>query len=521
MEQLNVRQIIEAVESGQIRIPAFQRGFVWEPDRVAFFMDTLYKQYPFGSVLIWRTKEKLKAERKLGPIELPVPKADFPIDYVLDGQQRITSAYLTFQTTIQLVQNEEWKDIYFDHTIEDGAQDTQFFALADAEVDPKRHFPLRAFFDTVQYRKLTRDMKDDLAKRLDSVQSRFKEVQLPAQILKTEDKGTVAVIFERINRQGVPLNTMQLLSAWTWSEEFQLQAQYDELTEELDDFGFSSAQTDENLLLRCTSAILTGSPRPESIVEIPGESVRKRFDEVVNGVKGALDFLRTNLHIERIDNLPFQTLLVPLSTFFAVSGNKQIVVTDEQRKTLVRWFWRASFSKRYSSGVIRNLEEDIRAMLQLRGGQASNLGGFQTSVSEGFFLENTFSLSSVNTKTFILLLAQSVPLSFISGSPVNLQDKLKEYNKAEFHHLTPRAFLKGKQIKFSPNVLANFAFVSRAENKKLGGGAPSQYKSHMSGNVDDILKRAISPQSLFKDDYDQFVVERARQLTAKAQGLIT
>src|SRR5690242_18405599 len=260
MEQLTVRQIIEAVENGQIRIPAFQRGFVWEPDRVAFFMDTLYKQYPFGSLLIWRTKEKLKAERKLGPIELPEPKADFPIDYVLDGQQRITSAYLTFQTSRPMIQDEEWKDIYFDHSIPDGAQDTQFFALAGSELDPKRHFPLRAFFDTVQYRKLTRDLKDDLAKRLDAVQSRFKEVQLPAQILKTEDKGTVAVIFERINRQGVPLNTMQLLSAWTWSEEFQLQAQYDDLTEELDDFGFNSAQVDENLLLRCTAAILTGSP---------------------------------------------------------------------------------------------------------------------------------------------------------------------------------------------------------------------------------------------------------------------
>lgn len=190
MEQLTVRQIIEAVESGQIRIPEFQRGFVWEPDRVAFFMDTLYKQSPFGSVLIWRTKEKLKAERKLGPIDLPEPKADFPIDYVLDGQQRITSVYLTFQTKQQLIQNEDWKDIYFDHTVPDEAQDTQFFALAGDDVIKEKHFPLRAFFDTVEYRKLTRDMKDELANRLDAVQSRFKEVQLPAQILKTEDKGT-------------------------------------------------------------------------------------------------------------------------------------------------------------------------------------------------------------------------------------------------------------------------------------------------------------------------------------------
>ncbi|HEX7515695.1 MAG TPA: DUF262 domain-containing protein [Chthoniobacterales bacterium] len=520
MDRLTIRQIVEAVESGQVRIPAFQRGFVWEPDRVAFFMDTLFKHYPFGSLLIWRTNEKLKVERNLGPIELPPPKADFPIDYVLDGQQRITSAFLTFQTNREIIESAEWKDIFFDHTIADAAQENQFLALSKDEIDSSRHFPLRAFFDTVNYRRLTKNLKDELAQRLDAVQARFKEVSLPVQIFKTEDKGTVAVIFERINRQGVPLNTMQLLSAWTWSEEFQLQGQFDELTEELDEFGYSSGQIDENLLLRCTAAILIGSARPESIVEIPGERVRKRFDEVINGIKGALDFLRTNLSVQRIDNLPFQTLLVPLSVFFAVSGTKEIVVSANQRAKMLRWFWRASFSKRYSSGVIRNLEDDIKAMLQLRGGQESNLGEFPSSVDCSFFVGNRFSLGSVNTKTMILLLAQQQPLSFVSGAPIDLENKLKEYNKAEFHHLMPRSFLKDFSKPHLVDALVNFAFISKSENKTLGGVAPSEYRKKMPENVDDILEHALCPPLLFKDDFNDLIRERSLILASAAAKLI-
>ena len=56
MEGLSIRKIIDKITSGEIRIPSFQRGFVWEEDDVAFFIDSLFKGYPIGAVLLWRTK---------------------------------------------------------------------------------------------------------------------------------------------------------------------------------------------------------------------------------------------------------------------------------------------------------------------------------------------------------------------------------------------------------------------------------------------------------------------------------
>ncbi len=63
-------------------------------------MDSIYKRFPFGSLLFWRTREVLKYDRTLGPFKLPAPKADYPIDYVLDGQQRVTSIYGVFQSDV-------------------------------------------------------------------------------------------------------------------------------------------------------------------------------------------------------------------------------------------------------------------------------------------------------------------------------------------------------------------------------------------------------------------------------------
>jgi hypothetical protein len=101
LEDFSIRSIVEGVTRGQIRIPAFQRGFVWDAERVAYLMDSIYKGYPFGSLMFWRTREQLKFDRDLGPFQLPPPKEDYPVDYVLDGQQRVTSIFGVFQTDMK------------------------------------------------------------------------------------------------------------------------------------------------------------------------------------------------------------------------------------------------------------------------------------------------------------------------------------------------------------------------------------------------------------------------------------
>jgi hypothetical protein len=84
----------------------------------------------------------------------------------------------------------------------------------------------------------------------------------------------------------------------------------------------------------------------------------------------------------------------------------------------------------------------------------------------------------------------------------------------------PRAFLKANyKGDLSDSVLANFAFLSRADNNEIGGIAPSAYRPKMPADVGPILESAFASETLFTDDYERFVGERAHGLLEAAKAL--
>ncbi|MEG3865221.1 DUF262 domain-containing protein [Microcoleus sp. T2B6] len=524
MSDIFISQVIEKVLSGQIRIPTFQRGFVWDADKVAVLMDSLYKSYPIGSLLFWRTRSRLRFERDLGPFRLPDVDPDYPIDYVLDGQQRITSIFGVFQSQVDAFSQEVWTNVYFDYRANTNAQESQFAALDESEADPNRYFLLRNFFNTVAYRRATASLEDEILELLDKVQDVFRQTRIPIQMLSTDDKTIVAIVFERINRQGIELDTLQLLSAWTWSEEFDLQRKFEDLSLELEPFGFRDVGQDQDLLLRCCAAVLTGNVKTDTLINLNGAIVRDRFQEMANGLKGAIDFLRDNLKIFSLDNLPYSNFLVPLSVFFSSTGNSQFRYTDSQRRTILKWFWRTCFSRRYNSQPIKSMQSDVGEISKLKLGQPSNLATISDAfeVESSFFKDNKFRSKTVITKTFILLLAQKNPYSFVTGSPISLREVLREYNRNQFHHMYPRAFLRSaNQDSYDDSCLANFCFLSTSDNNMISNSPPSLYRSVMpSLSMNEILEHAISPVSLFDDDFRVFVDERAELLAAEANRLV-
>jgi hypothetical protein len=486
-------------------------------------MDSIYKGYPFGTLILWRTKTQLRSERDLGPFTLPDRDPDYPIDYVLDGQQRLTSVFGVFQTDLKPRDDADtaWTHIYFDYTAAGDLQESQFVALAPADADPERYFPIGTLFNVTAYREATRDLTNERATQIDSVQATFKEAALPVQLFETDDRAKVAIVFERVNRLGVELDTLQLLSAWTWSEEFDLQERFRDLSDELKPFGFAGVGEDTNLLLRVCAAVVAGDVSAPTLLGLNGTEVRNRFDEVVNGLRGAIDFLRRNVKAERLENLPYPAMLVPLAVFFATRNGVSVSTTADQQNELMRWFWRSCFSRRFSSGVLRNLNRDLAEARKLRAAGSSALAEIPVTLDSEWFVDNRFNISAVNTKTFILMLAQADPLTFVSGSPVDLGEVLQSYNRSEFHHLFPRAFLstQGRQSD-DINRLVNFAIINSIDNKTLGGAAPSEYRAKMPPDrVSAILSSALCPEELFSDDYSQFIEARAHMLTAFGRQL--
>ncbi len=90
-EILRIEELVNNVKVGDIKLPKFQRPFVWKKSDILALWDSVYNGYPIGSILLWLTKERLASERRIGDLEINQRPDEYPINYLLDGQQRLSS----------------------------------------------------------------------------------------------------------------------------------------------------------------------------------------------------------------------------------------------------------------------------------------------------------------------------------------------------------------------------------------------------------------------------------------------
>ena len=90
-EVLRIEELVIKVKTGDIKLPKFQRPFVWTKKDILNLLDSIYKSYPIGSILLWLTKEKLASERRIGDFEIEDRREEYPTNYLLDGQQRLST----------------------------------------------------------------------------------------------------------------------------------------------------------------------------------------------------------------------------------------------------------------------------------------------------------------------------------------------------------------------------------------------------------------------------------------------
>ena len=104
-DRIDIDSIKYQIEQGELKVPQFQREFVWSIEASSKLMDSIVKGYPIGAFTFWKTKDRLRSVRNIGGLALPdSPTNDF-VNYVLDGQQRITSmrSWLIILLILQLL----------------------------------------------------------------------------------------------------------------------------------------------------------------------------------------------------------------------------------------------------------------------------------------------------------------------------------------------------------------------------------------------------------------------------------
>ena len=515
-----IDRLINRIEEGDIKIPAFQRGFVWNQDQVLELLDSIYRDYPIGSILLWNTNDRLKSSRNIGGFLIPDREPQYPVNYVLDGQQRLATIYAVFcKDRGRDPQNARYEidpgifEIYFD------LDDDKF--VADWElINGHANLKMTSLLDVNKFFEDVNRLDERYRQKARDLQSKFQNYEIPIVTTRKRKKEEVGIIFERINNTGTRLTTLDLMVAWTWGEDFHLREELDTIKEVLDSKGFG--ETPDKIILQCLSGIVEKTSKTKDIIELRPETVRGSIDNLKSSLEKSIDFLSTELNVISRDFLPHSHQVVPLTFFFSrVNAPNQ-----EQTRILKQWFWKTSFSRRYSASTDVKMNDDIAFFERVVNGDYSDIQKYSYSVDKSGLISQRFSRSNPFTRAFLLLIAQKTPLNLVNGNRIDLGTALSEYNSKEYHHIFPRIFLKNKGVETERiNSLCNFTFLPANANKVISGKSPADYIFNVtpSSGYSKILNSNLMPlrKDIYqKDKYDTFLEERATLILQYLDNLI-
>jgi hypothetical protein len=168
-----IASLLADVAKGNIKIPVFQREFVWKDDQIISLLDSIYHGYPVGSLLLWSTKERLKHERNVGGFRLPATPEDYPVQYVLDGQQRLSTLYGVFNSDAPT--NDPELAARFSIAFVPAAGEFLHASVADQ----KTSISLRSILDTTKLLPELQRFSTDNQNVIAGLTERFKDYEFP------------------------------------------------------------------------------------------------------------------------------------------------------------------------------------------------------------------------------------------------------------------------------------------------------------------------------------------------------
>jgi hypothetical protein len=547
-----VEELVGMIQRGELRLPEMQRRYVWKSTRVRDLLDSLYRGYPSGTILLWETNEE-------------VPLQDFSISQsinpyqstklLLDGQQRLTSLSAVIRgepievrgrrRPIEILFNMKHPDqlSVVTEVQEEGDEDTDELAdEAEATDDElQRRFEKMAFvvatnklealphwvkvsevlktdkdapflkragidsFDDPLYEKYSQRLA-----RLRGIRRYVYRMDILQRSLSYEE---VTEIFVRVNSLGAKLRSSDLALAQITAKWRHSLSVFQEFQNECAKVGFD---LELGLLIKNLIAFATGQSRFHTVATIPSEQLKTAWKESRQGMDFALNFLKQNVKIDSPALLSSPFLLIALSIY---GKQNKYELTPEQSKRLRFWALLANAKGRYSRGSSETLlDQDISSVL--RGAGVDDLidrlqlqvGRLDVSVGE---LEGRNQRSAL-FKTMFLAFREKGATDWRSNLAISLDHSGKQH-KLQFHHIFPKAVLKGAGITGREmDDIANLAFIGGQTNQRIRDKEPANYLPPLIEKIGagPFSSQAIpiDPTVLSVDAYIKFLAERRRMI---------
>ncbi|MFM7600711.1 MAG: DUF262 domain-containing protein [Pseudanabaena sp.] len=506
--------LVGEIEKGQIKIPQFQRDFVWTMQKSAGLIDSIIKGYPIGTFIFWRTKERLRSVKELGKQVLPDPEQGELVDYVLDGQQRLTSLFASLRG-ITLTREDGREDDFSRIFIDLNAEESEQIVITDLEGKNEKCLISILQLLTGDFMLLA-SYPQQYHEKLKIYKNRIESYQYSIILVKDAPIDIATEIFTRINVGGKPLSLFEIMAAKTFDYEknFDLREKFQELIDSLKPLNYETIS--DATVLQIVSIILSKECKRQVILQLNKNEFISTWEQAIDSIERTVEYFRNSYRIPVSQLLPYNALIIPFSYFFFHHKDKP---TGDKQKYLEDFFWRCALSGRYSSAVESKLAQDVKRIDQILAGELPSYD-WSIDTSEEFIKNNGwFSAARSYIKAILCIYAYQQPKSFNDNAIVNISNYwLKQANSKNYHHFFPKAYLKTKEYGvFYINHILNITIVDDFLNKReIGAKAPSKYMSKFRANPDlssTMMTHLIEDLNIFgiwDDDYDKFFDERAK-----------
>ncbi|WP_414469824.1 GmrSD restriction endonuclease domain-containing protein [Methanobacterium sp. ACI-7] len=545
-----VRYLNNPEKDGGFWLPNIQRSFVWNESQIERLFDSIMREYPISTLLVWKTKSKIRRRKfidnyrkGLKLTDFYVPESDKTKMLVLDGQQRLQSLFIGLKGTY------EKKELYFNVLSGEmvAPEDIRFkFKFIDSKSDEAK-LPWVKFkelvFSNEKFNKISRNIINSFERDLsedeievidDNIAQIVKIFQTGENILYQEidsvdnpdqyKEDDVVEIFIRANSGGTKLSKSDLLFSLLTSSWEDANEKMEELLDELNKTGFNFSR--DFVLKSCLS--LLGKGAAYSVDKFRLESTRENiisnWDEISNSIKDIKDYLEGKTYIRSDRALSSYLPLIPLIYFRYHFSEKW-----DSAKNIDDYILRTITSGAFSGTPDNLIDKCTR----------------QISLNRDFVVNDIFNLIKADGRS-LEITRDTIFEQYYGSKNVHLFFNLwyKDFNyhpafknnAPQIDHVFPQSALKSIKMRnpstgamnllrykvLDRDQIANCMLLTQKENGAGGKGSklPEEWFADKS---EDYLDMHLIPKDkeLWKlDNFESFIEERKKLIEEKFSYLI-
>src|SRR6266550_612146 len=554
--EASVEELIGMIERGELRLPEMQRRYVWRSTRVRDLLDSLYRGYPSGAILLWETDEEVPLQ------DMAITQQANPYQstrLLLDGQQRLTSLSAVIRgESVKVRGRKKPIELLFnlDHpeklavvteVNEDGDDEDEADELIDDEADSteddlQRRFDRMTFVvgtrkleQLPQWVKVTEVFKSDsdagflkragvngfedpkyerYSQRLAHLRGIRKYMYRMDVLERRLSYDEVTEIFVRVNSLGAKLRSSDLALAQITAKWRNSLKTFEAFQEQCAKAGF---EFDLGLHLKNLVVFTTGQSRFLTVGNLRLKALQVGWTESCRGMEFALNFLKNNAEIDSPALLSSPFMLITL----AYHGHRRdYTLSAEESRRLRYWVLVANAKGRYSRGSSETLLDQDLTILKTGGGAQELIDRLRQQVGRLDIapeeLEGRNQRSAL-FKTMFLAFRTAGAKDWRSNLAIAL-DHSGAQHRLQFHHIFPKAVLKSSYTGREADDIANLAFIGGKTNRAISDKPPVEYfpglitKSGVSAFETQCI--LTDPALLGVESYKAFLSKR-REMIAK------